>query len=151
MKTLLASAFVLASCLAVTTATAQVPTASVSPLPIAPAVQDGIVFHNGQPYVIRNGRALLIDATLIPQGQIYTNEGKLVPLPNNFTAFPAPSSTLPQNKLIPQLSTGTQLILPPEGSATLPARKGTDQPLLINPPRGTPNSKVTGSGGLPRK
>ena len=30
--------------------------------------RDGIVFYRGQTYLVRNGRAALVDATLVPKG-----------------------------------------------------------------------------------
>lgn len=68
------------------------------------AVPDGIVFYNGKPYLIRNGRALLIDATLVPNGQILTNDGRLVPMPAAYSGFsqgtqPATPGVAPDNRL----------------------------------------------------
>ena len=51
-------------------------------------VPDGIVFYNGRPFVIRNGRATLIDATLVPNGQILLHDGRLVALPKNYAGVP---------------------------------------------------------------
>jgi len=50
-------------------------------------VQDGIVFYNGRPYLIRNGRASVIDATLVPEGQILTNNGQFVPIPATYNGM----------------------------------------------------------------
>ncbi|HBJ86069.1 MAG TPA: hypothetical protein DDZ88_19825 [Verrucomicrobiales bacterium] len=47
-------------------------------------VHDGIVFYRGQTYLIRNSRAALVDATLVPEGQVLTAEGRLVTLPTDF-------------------------------------------------------------------
>lgn len=63
-------------------------------------VPDGIVFYNGRPFMIRNGRAWLIDATLVPQGQILTHGGRLVPLPMNYGGFA--QSTPPAMQPAPQ-------------------------------------------------
>ncbi len=125
-----------------------------SPAPDAPvdsaakaAIPNGVVFYNGLPYLIRNGRASLIDATLVPQGQILTAEGKLAPFPSTFTAFPS----VPVRKGTEQQTlSGAQPIIPAETTNTTPVAKGTDQQTLINPPRAT-TSKKNGSGALLRK
>ncbi|MEO7317839.1 MAG: DUF6799 domain-containing protein, partial [Chthoniobacteraceae bacterium] len=41
----------------------------------APAALDGIVVHDGRAYLLRGGRAFLIDAALVPDGQMLTNTG----------------------------------------------------------------------------
>lgn len=112
----------------------------------ASVVPDGIVFYNGLPYVLRGGRAFLIDAKLVPQGQILTAEGKLVPMPTAFTAFP---STAEKKGTDQQTNRGVVPVVPPDAAPAV--QKGTDQQVLINPPRSSPASKVTGSGGVIRK
>ena len=47
-------------------------------------VPDGIVFYRGKTYLIRNDRAALVDAFLVPERQVLTPEGRLVPLPTDF-------------------------------------------------------------------
>ena len=112
----------------------------------APFVPDGIVFYNGLPYLIRSGRAFLIDATLVPPGQILTHEGKYVALPAAYTSFPA----VPVKKGTDQQTVqGSVPIVAPETPP--PVQKGTDQQTLINPPRPASGGKVTGSGGVIRK
>jgi len=54
-------------------------------------VHDGIVFHRGQTYLIRNSRAALVDVTLVPKGQVLTSEGRLVPLPADFVKDTTPT------------------------------------------------------------
>lgn len=57
--------------------------ALVEPVPrpnAAPTALDGIVVHDGRAYLLRGGRAFLIDAALVPDGQMLTNTGSLVPL-----------------------------------------------------------------------
>lgn len=61
--------------------------AATSTAPSAP--QDGIVFYNGRSYLLRGGRASLIDSTLVPNGQVLTNDGQLLPLAPGFTGFPS--------------------------------------------------------------
>ena len=112
----------------------------------APFVADGIVFYNGLPYLLRNGRAFLIDATLVPPGQILTHEGKYVPLPASYTAFPAVAVKKGTDQ---QTVQGSVPIVAPEVPPVVP--KGTDQQTLINPPRPETSGKAKGSGGLIRK
>ena len=72
-------------------------TAAVSPAP------DGIVFYNGQAYLVRKGRALVIDEKLVPKGQILTFDGKFVSIPSTYTDFPeviAPKKGTPQQTRI---------------------------------------------------
>ena len=112
----------------------------------APFVPDGVVFYNGLPYLLRGGRAYLIDATLVPAGQILTHEGKFAPLPASYTTFPA----VPVKKGTDQQTVqGSVPIVAPETPPPVP--KGTDQQTLINPPRPATGGKVTGSGGVIRK
>jgi hypothetical protein len=47
-------------------------------------VPDGVVFYRGHTYLIRNERAALVDAILVPEGQVLTPEGRLVVLPTDF-------------------------------------------------------------------
>ena len=47
-------------------------------------VPDGIAFYRGQTYLIRNARAALVNAILVPEGQVLTPEGRLVILPTDF-------------------------------------------------------------------
>jgi hypothetical protein len=54
-------------------------------------VHDGIVFYRGQTYLIRNSRAALVDATLVPEGQVLTAEGRLVVLPTDFVNDATPT------------------------------------------------------------
>ena len=54
-------------------------------------VHDGIVFHRGQTYFIRHSRAALVDATLVPKGQVLTAEGRLVALPPDFANATTPT------------------------------------------------------------
>lgn len=58
---------------------------------VTSVVHDGIVFHSGQTYLIRNNRAVLVDAILVPEGQVLTAEGRLVTLPNDFVNDATPT------------------------------------------------------------
>lgn len=51
-------------------------------------VPDGISFYHGQTYLLRNGRAALVDATLVPEGKVLTRAGRLVPMPPELTGRP---------------------------------------------------------------
>ena len=54
-------------------------------------VPDGVVFYLGHTYLIRNGRAALVDAILVPEGQVLTPEGRLVVLPTDFVEDISPT------------------------------------------------------------
>jgi len=54
-------------------------------------VHDGIVFLRGQTFLIRNNRAVRVDATLVPEGQVLTAEGRLVTLPTDFVNDATPT------------------------------------------------------------
>jgi hypothetical protein len=58
---------------------------------VTSVVHDGIVFHRGQTYLIRNSRAVLVDAILVPEGRVLTSEGRLVTLPTDFVNDATPS------------------------------------------------------------
>lgn len=45
-----------------------------------PPMQQAIVFHEGRPYLLRGGRAYLIDAALVPNGQMMMPNGALAPM-----------------------------------------------------------------------
>ena len=47
-------------------------------------VPDGIVYYRGQTYLIRNERAALVNALLVPEGMVLTAAGQRVPLPTDF-------------------------------------------------------------------
>ena len=54
-------------------------------------VHDGIVFYRGLTYLIRHNRAVRVDATLVPEGQVLTAEGRLVTLPTDFVNDASPT------------------------------------------------------------
>jgi len=80
-----------ALCVLASTAKGQDPTATALPGQHATGavtgVQDGIAIHKGRPYLLRNGHAWLIDVTLVPEGQLLTDDGLLVPLPAGITGL----------------------------------------------------------------
>ena len=51
---------------------------------VARVLHDGIVFNRGQTFLIRYGRAALVNAALVPEGKVLTLEGRLVTLPTDF-------------------------------------------------------------------
>lgn len=79
--------------------------------------------------MIRNGRAWLIDATLVPQGQILLHDGCCVPLPTNYAGFaesmqqpvqPAPQGQpTVQGQTAPQGQTTIPLTQPPAAPGTV--------------------------------
>ena len=146
MKISTASIFASLSLALILPLSAQVAATAEAVKEAAPVVPDGIVFYNGLPYLLRNGRAFLIDATLVPPGQILTYDGKYAPLPAGYAAFPAVAVKKGTDQ---QTVQGSVPIVAPEVPPTVP--KGTDQQTLINPPRPATGGKVTGSGGLIRK
>ncbi len=72
-------------------------------------VRGGLVAIQGQAYLIRSGRMLRVNAALVPEGQVLTAQGQLVPLPLDFSGFVldrAPDGTVLQTPLVqaePQL------------------------------------------------
>lgn len=67
-----------------------------------PATPDGVVVYNGVPYFVHNGRASIIDAKLIPPGQILLADGQLAPLPASSIDFPpvdVPKGTPQQTRI----------------------------------------------------
>jgi hypothetical protein len=68
-----------------------------------PAVREGLCAIQGQAYLIRNGHMLQVDAALVPEGQVLTAAGRLVPLPLDFSGFEldrAPNGTVLQTPLV---------------------------------------------------
>ena len=63
---------------------------------ISPTIREGLFTINGQAYLIRNGRMSRVTALLVPEGQVLTADGRLQPLPADFSGFVldrAPSAT----------------------------------------------------------
>lgn len=57
-------------------------------------VPDGITFYHGQTFLLRNGRAALVDGTLVPEGQVLTRAGRLVSMPPELTGRPEPRNQI---------------------------------------------------------
>ena len=65
---------------------------------ISPTVREGLFTVRGQVYLIRNGLISRVNAKLVPEGQVLTAEGLLLPRPADFSGFVldhAPNSTEP--------------------------------------------------------
>ncbi|MFZ2279719.1 MAG: hypothetical protein WAW39_18115 [Prosthecobacter sp.] len=54
---------------------------------ISPTVREGLFTINGQAYLIRNGLMTKVSAVLVPEGQVLTADGRLQPLPADFSGF----------------------------------------------------------------
>ena len=54
---------------------------------ISPTVREGLFTIRGQAYLIRNGRMTKVNALLVPEGQVLTADGQLLPLPSDFSGF----------------------------------------------------------------
>lgn len=50
----------------------------------AAVIPDGTTFYKGHTYLIRNGRAAMVNAALVPDGKILTPEGRLAEAPSDF-------------------------------------------------------------------
>lgn len=96
----------------------------------ASAFPDGVLVNNGVPYLIRKGRASVIDSKLVPQGQILTHDGRFAPIPPTFTDFPP---TVPVQRGTDQQTR----IGEPGPTQAVPGQKGTPQQTRIGEP-GTP-------------
>jgi|GEM_PF-5923333 len=96
----------------------------------APSMEGSVAFYGGRAYIIQNGRALLIDATSVPNGQILTSAGQLVPMPMSVGASmlrtpptPAQENTPPLNRS--EIGTGGAIPpVPPAGGRSRPPRQG---------------------------
>lgn len=53
----------------------------------AGVVSDGIAIYRGQAYLLRNGRAAMINRALVPEGRYITWEGRLVTLPAGLSIY----------------------------------------------------------------
>ncbi|OYW75050.1 MAG: hypothetical protein B7Z37_15005 [Verrucomicrobia bacterium 12-59-8] len=85
---------------------------------ISPTVREGLFAIRGQAYLIRNGRITRVNALLVPEGQVLTTEGQLLPLPSDFSGF-----------VLDRAPDGTVLPTPPKfsGPQVLPGQAGVRQ------------------------
>lgn len=117
----------------------------ITPAANSDAVQDGIVHTRGQSYVVRGTSLVLINAALIPEGQVLNAANTLSPLPSDFSGFnlertPAGTSTLPAS------SDGTQAL---SGQAGVP-QAGATTPQEPRPtPQPSPAPTANGTSGRP--
>ena len=125
MKTSLAVVCAAAFCAATGLSFAQDVTPQTGAGNQATSMEGAVAFYNGQPYVILNGKAVLINAASIPNGQILTSNG-LVPMPTmnvqRGPATPAQENTPPLNRS--EIGTGGAIPpIPPAGGRSLPPRE----------------------------
>lgn len=52
-----------------------------------PTVEDGLFMVNGDTYLLRNGSVTRVDASLVPEGRVLTDDNRLLPLPSDFSGF----------------------------------------------------------------
>jgi hypothetical protein len=103
-------------------------------------VREGLFAIQGQAYRIRNGRMLRVNAVLVPDGQVLTAEGQLVPLPLDFSGFMldrAPDGTVLQTPLVqtgPQVLSG-QAGVPQAPKVIPPGTKPRFMPISLELPR----------------
>ncbi|MDB6003499.1 MAG: hypothetical protein JWR15_486, partial [Prosthecobacter sp.] len=88
------------------------------------AIHDGIMYFGGQTYLIRNGTAALINQSVVPDGHVLTPNGRLAPLPSDFSGFtlertPAGTSALPRFTVPGQQSLSGQAGVPQVPSSTI--------------------------------
>jgi hypothetical protein len=135
-------------------------------------VHDGIVFYRGQTYLIRNSRAVLVDANLVPEGQVLTAEGRLVVLPVDFVNDATPTvreglfvirgqACLLRNgrmmrvdaALVPEgqvlMADGLRVPLPSDFSGFVRDR-APDGSVLPTPPAQTGPQVLSGQAGVPQ-
>ena len=127
-------------------AVAQVPSTPATGTLTDTGVPDGIAFYNGRPFLIRNGRATLIDATLVPNGKILTNDGRLVGMPMNYGGFaqqPVSGQVVQPAQPAPQGQAG---VVPnqPGTIGVAPQAGGTNPPTAT----GNTNGPAAGNGAV---
>ncbi len=85
---------------------------------ISPTVQEGLFAIRGQAYLIRNGLMTKVNAKLVPEGQVLTADGRLLPLPSDFSGF-----------VLDRAPDGTELPTPPKlsGPQVLSGQSGVPQ------------------------
>ncbi|MBE2287134.1 MAG: hypothetical protein IAE77_27005, partial [Prosthecobacter sp.] len=52
-----------------------------------PTVEDGVFMVNGDTYLLRDGSVNRVDARLVPEGRVLTDDNRLLPLPSDFSGF----------------------------------------------------------------
>lgn len=114
-------------------------------------LREGLFAVLGQAYLIRHGRMQRVNAALVPEGQVLTAEGQLVPLPSDFSGFVldrAPDGTVMQAPLVqtePHLLSRHAGV--PQAPTVIP-QAGPQTPKVI--PQGTKRSFTPISLDLPR-
>jgi hypothetical protein len=105
-----------------------------------PTLNGGLLAVLGQAYLIRHGRMLRVNAALVPEGQVLTAEGQLVPLPLDFSGF-----------VLDRAPDGTALLVPlvQAGSPMLSRQAGVTQATKVIP-TGTKRKFMPISLDLPR-
>jgi len=85
---------------------------------ISPTIREGLFAIRGQAYLIRNGRMLRVNAKLVPEGLVLTADGRLLPLPADFSGF-----------VLDRAPDGTELPSPPKfsGPQVLSGQSGVPQ------------------------
>lgn len=163
----------LAGCCAASAQTASPPAKEVIPTIMdTNIVPDGIVFYRDQTYLIRHKRAALVNAILVPEGQVLTPEGRLVQLPTDFVEDVSPTvkeglftirdqaylirngrMTRVNAQLVPEgrvLTTDGQLLPLPADFSGFVLDRGPDGKVLPTPPQLSGPQVLPGQSGVPQ-
>lgn len=92
-------------------------TSTASDTTTSGAAGSGFVLRDGILYNITNGRANRIDAATIPNGQMMTSDGRLVPIPAGVSGLGTQSSTFPTHGTSGTIIGGTRTTPGATGSA----------------------------------
>lgn len=115
----------------------------ITPSAASDAVQDAIVHAKGLSYVVRGTSLVLINAGLIPEGQVLNAAHTLSPLPSDFSGFnlertPNGLSTLPvrsdNNQALSRQAGVPQIAAK---ATPMPARTATSPPMVSSAGAGT--------------